>query len=113
MRPDAMADAVLRRISSATDTDSQPDDRRSANERGRSAGAVRLPGRGVAEGSKCAGPSMDEAYAPVSRPGAASPRRGAATARRGAAPLAVRDISRMHPRGGTCSRTINMIVDSF
>jgi hypothetical protein len=60
--PEAMALAVLRRISSATDTDSHPEARRSATEPGRSAGGLRPPGGGVAEGSKCCeGPSMDEA----------------------------------------------------
>ena len=59
--PPAMALAVLRRISSATGTDSHPEARRSTSARGRSAGALRPPGAGVAEGSKCEGPSMDEA----------------------------------------------------
>ena len=45
--------AVLRRISSATGTDSQPEARRSARDRGRSAGGLSVAGRGVAEGSKC------------------------------------------------------------
>ena len=59
--PDAIALAVLRRISSATDTDSQPEERRSASAPGWSAGGFRSPGRGVAEGSKWEEPSMVEA----------------------------------------------------
>ncbi len=59
--PAAMRLAVLRRISSATDNDSQPEERRSASAPGRSAGGVRPPGRGVAEGSRGEEPSMSEA----------------------------------------------------
>ena len=59
--PAAMSLAVLRRISSATGTDSQPEARRSVSASGRSAGGLSSPGRGVAEGSKGEEPSMGEA----------------------------------------------------
>jgi hypothetical protein len=59
--PLAIAFWVLRRISSATDTDSQPEARRSANAVGRSLGGNIAPGDGVAEGSKEEEPGMDEA----------------------------------------------------
>ena len=59
--PEAMPLAVLRRISSATGTDSQPEARRSAIDPGRSAGGLRPPGSGVAEGSEEVEPAMIEA----------------------------------------------------
>ena len=63
--PAAISLAVLRRISSATGTDSQPEARRSAMEPGRSAGGLRWPGSGVAEGSKEEEPSMKAEPKPV------------------------------------------------
>ena len=59
--PAAIAFWVLRRISSATLTDSQPEARRSARELGRSGGGFMPPGAGVAEGSREEGPAMGEA----------------------------------------------------
>ena len=59
--PAAMRAMVLRRISSATGTDFQPEARRSPRVRARSAGGRSVPGPGVDEGSVCAGPSMGEA----------------------------------------------------
>ena len=59
--PAAMAFCVLARISSATDTDSQPEARRSASAVGRSLGGFMPPGRGVAEGSNEEEPDMSEA----------------------------------------------------
>ena len=50
--PAAISLAVLRRISSATGTDSQPEARRSAIDPGRSAGGARPPGRGSRKGRK-------------------------------------------------------------
>ena len=60
-RPAAIALAVLRRISSATDSDSHPDARRSARARGRSAGGLSPIGCGVAEGSTVFVTSMGRA----------------------------------------------------
>ena len=62
--PAAIAFWVLRRISSATDTDSQPEARRSARAVGRSVGGFMPPGRGVAEGSKEEGPAMERSLNP-------------------------------------------------
>ena len=60
--PAAMSLAVLRRISSATGTDSQPEARRLASAPGRSAGPSPFAGGvGSREGSKGEEPSMTEA----------------------------------------------------
>ena len=59
--PAAIRAMVLRRISSATGTDFQPEARRAPSVRARSAGGRSVPGPGVDEGSVCAGPSIREA----------------------------------------------------
>ncbi len=55
---EAIRAAVLRRISSATGTDLQPEARSSPRVRARSAGGWSVPGPGVVEGSVRVGPSM-------------------------------------------------------